>query len=58
MAVLLFERSNHALDVNPPAGHQHLSVHGSDWLWAVTAVFLLATVRCLPVQGIYIYIST
>ncbi|CAK7217922.1 hypothetical protein SCUCBS95973_003312 [Sporothrix curviconia] len=35
-------RSNDALDINPPAGDQHLSVHGSNWLWAVTAVYILS----------------
>ncbi|KAL1875340.1 hypothetical protein VTK73DRAFT_10074 [Phialemonium thermophilum] len=34
----IFER-NHALDTNPPAGHQHLSENGSDWLWTVTAIY-------------------
>ncbi|KUI67786.1 hypothetical protein VM1G_03454 [Cytospora mali] len=34
-------RSNQALQINPPAGQQSLSTHGSDWLWAVTAVFVL-----------------
>jgi len=44
MAVLplLFGRDNDALDVNPPAGSDALSVNGSDWLWAVTAVYILA----------------
>jgi len=42
MPALIFERSNDALNVNPPAGDQQLSVNGSDWLWAVTAVFLLS----------------
>lgn len=37
----LFPRDNDALNVNPPAGDQRLTVHGSDWLWAVTAVFAL-----------------
>lgn len=35
-------RSNDALDINPPAGDQHLSVHGSDWLWAVTAIYIVS----------------
>lgn len=42
--MFLLERSNQALNINPPAGQQHLSVGGSDWLWAVTAVFALAFV--------------
>lgn len=43
MAVL-FARSNDALIDNPPAGNQQLSVNGSDWLWAVTAVYILSFV--------------
>ncbi|KAI0388986.1 heat shock protein 30 [Xylariaceae sp. FL0594] len=39
---LLFGRSNDALNVNPPAGSERLSVHGSDWLWAVTAIYILS----------------
>jgi bacteriorhodopsin len=35
----LFTRTNDALNVNPPVGNRHLSVGGSDWLWAVTAVY-------------------
>jgi len=42
MPALIFERANDALNVNPPAGDQRLAVHGSDWLWAVTAVFILS----------------
>jgi bacteriorhodopsin len=41
---VIFERSNDALNVNPPGGNRQLSVHGSDWLWAVTALFLLSFV--------------
>jgi bacteriorhodopsin len=38
---LLFERHNGALNVNPPTGDDYaLSVHGSDWLWTVTAIDL------------------
>ncbi len=32
-------RSNDALKVNPPVGNRVLTVAGSDWLWAVTAVY-------------------
>jgi|SRR5271168_3899354 len=49
MAALLY-RSNDALNINPPTGDTYfLSVHGSDWLWAVTAayVFTLLAVVCL-----------
>jgi len=38
---VIFERANDALNANPPAGDEQLSVHGSDWLWAVMAVFTL-----------------
>ena len=31
---------NHALDLNPPNADYHLSVHGSDWLWAAFCVFM------------------
>ncbi|TVY80831.1 Protein FDD123 [Lachnellula suecica] len=37
----LNQRSNDALNINPPAGDHHLTTHGSDWLWAVTALYLL-----------------
>jgi bacteriorhodopsin len=43
---LIFHR-NDVLNANPPVGDQHLTEHGSDWLWAVfccyAAVFLLVT---------------
>jgi bacteriorhodopsin len=42
MPSLLFTRHNGALDVNPPAGAAQLTVHGSDWLWTVTAIFIVA----------------
>lgn len=35
----LFERSNDALQVNPPVGVRQLSLAGSDWLWAVCALY-------------------
>jgi len=35
----LFTRSNDALNINPPVGNRHLSVGGSDWLWAVCAIY-------------------
>ncbi|KAF7550574.1 hypothetical protein G7046_g7966 [Stylonectria norvegica] len=38
---LLYYR-NDALDINPPAGDSNLSVGGSDWLWAATAVFVVS----------------
>jgi len=39
MGVILVDRSNDALNINPPIGDFHLVVHGSDWLWAVFAVY-------------------
>jgi bacteriorhodopsin len=41
MAFLL-ARSNDALNVNPPTATNSLTVNGSNWLWAVTAVYLLS----------------
>jgi bacteriorhodopsin len=41
MAVITI-RGNEALNVNPPAGDQQLSVNGSNWLWAVCALFGVA----------------
>jgi bacteriorhodopsin len=42
MAVITIR--NQVLDINPPAGEQHLSENGSDWLWAVCSLFGLAFV--------------
>lgn len=42
-------RVNDALKHNPPSGQEHLSVHGSDWLYAVTAIY---TVSFLVVLGL------
>lgn len=42
----LLSRGNDALNVNPPTGvAEALSQHGSDWLWAVTAIYIVAFVR-------------
>jgi len=38
---VIYERANDALRTNPPAGDRALSQNGSDWLWAVMAVFAL-----------------
>ncbi|KAI0974857.1 heat shock protein 30 [Xylaria arbuscula] len=38
----LLGRTNAALNVNPPAGSEELSVNGSDWLWAVTAIYVVS----------------
>lgn len=40
----LFPRDNDALHVHPPSGVQHLTVNGSNWLWAVHAFLLLSFV--------------
>jgi len=37
MSALAVRSGNDALDVNRPNADRHLTVHGSDWLWAVTA---------------------
>ncbi|KAJ3519514.1 hypothetical protein NM208_g14100 [Fusarium decemcellulare] len=37
---ILYPR-NDALNINPQGGDSHLSEGGSDWLWAVTAIYLL-----------------
>jgi len=36
----LLQRSNDALKINPPVGDISLTTGGSDWLWAVTALYL------------------
>ncbi|KAI1825087.1 heat shock protein 30 [Xylaria intraflava] len=38
----ILPRENAALQINPPAGNDALSVHGSDWLWAVTAIYVVS----------------
>jgi len=38
MAILA--RANDALNINPPAGDNFLTTNGSNWLWAVTAIFI------------------
>lgn len=45
----LFMRANDALNVNPVAGvDEGLSVHGSDWLWALTAIYIVSFVSHFP----------
>ncbi|KAI1471603.1 family A G protein-coupled receptor-like protein [Daldinia caldariorum] len=39
---IIFRRVNEALDINTPAGDEELSVNGSDWLWAATAIYLVS----------------
>jgi hypothetical protein len=41
----LIGRANTALNLNPVTGvDEALSVHGSDWLWAITAIYVLSFV--------------
>lgn len=41
----LVPRGNDALKSNPPTGADaHITTHGSDWLWAVFAVFALVDI--------------
>jgi len=42
MPSVIYARANDALNINPPAGNQQLSVNGSNWLWTVTAIFILS----------------
>ncbi|KAL6305135.1 heat shock protein 30 [Sparassis latifolia] len=41
---------NDALHDNPPGGTLHISVHGSDWLWAAFSVFALSLLIVLVVS--------
>ncbi|KAJ9138443.1 Bacteriorhodopsin-like protein family protein [Pleurostoma richardsiae] len=44
----LMLRGNDALNVNPLANaDETLSLHGSDWLWAVTAIYIVAFIGLL-----------
>lgn len=50
----LLSRGNDALNVNPPTGvAEALSQHGSDWLWAVTAIYIIAFVRPILPNEVY-----
>lgn len=40
----ILARTNDALIVNPPVGNRVLTVHGSDWLWAVCAVYSVSLI--------------
>lgn len=43
MDAILFARdSGGSLKTHPPAGDQYLTTNGSNWLWAVTAVFIVS----------------
>jgi bacteriorhodopsin len=39
MMFFIMKRDNSALDINKPDADRSLTVEGSDWLWAATAVF-------------------
>lgn len=41
---IIYSRANYALNTNPPAGSERLTVHGSDWLWAVAVIFIISTI--------------
>ena len=47
----ILERSNDALKINPPTAVNHLSVHGSDWLWTVTAIYIVSFLCFLVLCG-------
>ena len=34
--------ANDALNLNPPNAAEHITTHGSDWLWAAFSVFALS----------------
>ena len=40
-------QANNALTTNPPAGDEYLSENGSNWLWAVTALYAVSFVSHL-----------
>ncbi|KAF4635797.1 hypothetical protein G7Y89_g2313 [Cudoniella acicularis] len=40
----ILARANDALNINPPIGDHQLTVHGSDWLWTVTAIYAFTLV--------------
>jgi bacteriorhodopsin len=45
--VVLLRRDNDALNINPPTGDSALSQSGSDWLWAVAAVYIVSLISVL-----------
>lgn len=47
MSTLNMGRDNNALNINRPNANRSLTVHGSDWLWAVMAVFGVALLSWL-----------
>jgi Bacteriorhodopsin len=56
VAMDLLTRGNDALKVNPVTGvDEALAVHGSDWLWAATAIYIMALVRIVPLTTKHFY---
>ncbi|KAF5628394.1 plasma membrane YRO2 [Fusarium sp. NRRL 52700] len=49
MPAVIFAR-NDALDVNPQSGDARLSDAGSDWLWAVTAIYIVSFLACFALS--------
>jgi bacteriorhodopsin len=47
MAATIFARGNDALNINPAAGSNTLTTHGSDWLWAVFSIMTISTLISL-----------
>jgi bacteriorhodopsin len=61
----LIQYRNDVLNTNPPVGQQHLTVHGSDWLWALFCVYAVAfllvvawTTRARQGEKIFHYLFT
>ncbi|KAJ5591587.1 uncharacterized protein N7459_001956 [Penicillium hispanicum] len=47
----LLERANDVLHANPVTGvDEALSVHGSDWLWAITAIYVMSFIGLLSLS--------
>jgi bacteriorhodopsin len=53
----IFQRGNDVMDINPPAKNVnlHITTHGSDWLWAVCAVFGFHTI---VLGGLFLFTSS
>jgi len=47
---LIYERGQQALNINPPAGDEHLTTNGSNWLYAVTAIFIVSSLAVFAVS--------
>ncbi|KAH8810589.1 heat shock protein 30 [Xylogone sp. PMI_703] len=46
----ILARTNDALRINPPTADNNLTVGGSDWLWAVTAVYIFILLAVVGTQ--------